>query len=98
MTTENQALLERFQAGKKLGLARAISLVEDERPGFQAFLHAVLETPRFAKRLGLTGPPGAGKSSLVAALTRAYRDQSEEVAVVAVDPTSPYSGGGSPRG
>ena len=93
MTRENQALLERFQEGKKLGLARAISLVEDERPGFQAFLHSVLETHRFAKRLGLTGPPGAGKSSLVAALTRAYRDQSEEVAVVAVDPTSPYSGG-----
>jgi LAO/AO transport system kinase len=93
MTSENQALLESFQTGKKLGLARAISLVEDERPGFEAFLHSVLETPRFAKRLGLTGPPGAGKSSLVAALTRAYRDQSEEVAVVAVDPTSPYSGG-----
>lgn len=93
MTTENRALLERFRAGKKVGLARAISLVEDERPGFQEFLHAILENPRFAKRVGLTGPPGAGKSSLVAALTRAYRDLSEEVGVVAVDPTSPYSGG-----
>ncbi|TFH64331.1 MAG: ATP-binding cassette domain-containing protein, partial [Gemmatimonadales bacterium] len=92
MTTENRALLERFRAGKKVGLARAISLVEDGRPGFQEFLHAILENPRFAKRVGLTGPPGAGKSSLVAALTRAYRDLSEEVGVVAVDPTSPYSG------
>jgi LAO/AO transport system kinase len=93
MTTDNRALLELFRAGKKVGLARAISLVEDERPGFQAFLHEVLETPRFAKRVGFTGPPGAGKSSLVAALTQAYRDRSEEVGVVAVDPTSPYSGG-----
>jgi LAO/AO transport system kinase len=93
LTTENQALLERFREGKKLGLARGISLVENERPGFQDFLHAVLETPRFAKRVGFTGPPGAGKSSLVAALTRAYRDQGEEVGIVAVDPTSPYSGG-----
>ena len=93
MTTENQALLEGFRAGKKVALARAISLVEDERPGFQEFLHVVLESPRFAKRLGFTGPPGAGKSSLVAALTKAYRDQSEQVGVVAVDPTSPYSGG-----
>jgi LAO/AO transport system kinase len=93
LTAENQALLERFREGKKLGLARAISLVEDERPGFQRFLHSVLETPRFANRVGLTGPPGAGKSSLVAALTKAYREQGEEVAVVAVDPTSPYSGG-----
>ena len=58
MTTENQALLDRFRTGEKVGLARAISLVEDERPGFQAFLHVVLETPRFAKRVGLTGPPG----------------------------------------
>ena len=93
LTTENRALLERFREGRKLGLARGISLVENERPGFQEFLHAVLETPRFAKRVGFTGPPGAGKSSLVAALTRAYRDQGEEVGVVAVDPTSPYSGG-----
>jgi len=93
MTAENQALLDRFRTGEKVGLARAISLIEDERPGFQAFLHTVLETPRFAKRVGFTGPPGAGKSSLVASLTRAYREQSEEVGVVAVDPTSPYSGG-----
>ncbi|MBT8397806.1 MAG: methylmalonyl Co-A mutase-associated GTPase MeaB [Gemmatimonadetes bacterium] len=93
ISTENQALLERFRAGKKVALARAISLVEDERPGFQAFLHAALETPRFSKRVGFTGPPGAGKSTLVAALTREFRDRSEDVAVVAVDPTSPYSGG-----
>ncbi|MFC1660217.1 methylmalonyl Co-A mutase-associated GTPase MeaB [Gemmatimonadota bacterium] len=90
---EMEALLGRFREGKKVGLARAISLVEDERPGFQGFLHRALETPRFARRVGFTGPPGSGKSSLVAALTRRYRDQGEEVAVVAVDPTSPYSGG-----
>lgn len=93
MTREDQVLLERFRAGEKVGLARAISLVENEGPGFQSFLHSVLETPRFAKRIGFTGPPGAGKSSLVAALTQAYREESEEVAVVAVDPTSPFSGG-----
>jgi LAO/AO transport system kinase len=93
LRVEDQALLERFQAGKKVGLARAISLVENEYPGFQAFLHAVLASGRFGRRLGLTGPPGAGKSTLVAALCRAYREGGEEVAVVAVDPTSPYSGG-----
>lgn len=93
LTVETRGVLERFRAGKKVGLARAISLVENERPGFQAFLHLVLETPRFASRVGFTGPPGAGKSSLVAALTRMYRSRQEEVAVVAVDPTSPFSGG-----
>jgi LAO/AO transport system kinase len=93
LSPENAALLERFREGRKVGLARAISLVENGRPGFQAFLHAVLETPRFARRVGFTGPPGAGKSSLVAGLARQYRSAEEDVAVVAVDPTSPYSGG-----
>jgi len=93
LSGENAALLERFRGGEKVGLARAISLVENGRPGFQAFLHAVLETPRFGRRVGLTGPPGAGKSSLVAGLAREYREAGEEVAVVAVDPSSPYSGG-----
>lgn len=93
MPREVLDLLERFRAGKKVGLARAISLVENQRPGFQAFLHAVLEEPRFARRVGFTGPPGAGKSSLVASLARNYRKAHEEVGVVAVDPTSPYSGG-----
>jgi LAO/AO transport system kinase len=93
LSLENAALLERFRGGKKVGLARAISLVENGLPGFQAFLHAVLATPRFANRVGFTGPPGAGKSSLVAGLARSYRELGEEVAIVAVDPTSPYSGG-----
>ncbi len=93
LSLENEALLERFRAGKKVGLARAISLVENEREGFQLFLHRALERQRFATRIGFTGPPGAGKSSLVAALARAFRGMGEEVAVVAVDPTSPYSGG-----
>lgn len=93
MPDEVLGLLERFRAGEKVGLARAISLVENQRPGFQAFLHAVLEEPRFARRVGFTGPPGAGKSSLVASAARLVRAGDEEVAVVAVDPTSPYSGG-----
>lgn len=93
LSAELEGLLSRFREGKKLGLARAISVVEDERPGFQVLLHRILDTPRFARRIGFTGPPGAGKSSLVAALTRRFRDGGEEVGIVAVDPTSPYSGG-----
>jgi LAO/AO transport system kinase len=93
LSGDTVALLERFRSGKKLGLARAITLVENRLPGFQAFLHTVLEEPRFARRIGFTGPPGAGKSSLVASLAARYREDDEEVGVVAVDPTSPYSGG-----
>jgi LAO/AO transport system kinase len=86
-------LLQRFEAGQRVALARAISVVENRRPGFEAFLHAVLERGLRAARVGLTGPPGAGKSSLVAGLASAYLAREEEVGVVAVDPTSPYSGG-----
>ncbi len=88
-----ERLLEGFREGKKVALARAITLAENHRPGFQAFLHAVLATPRFGRRVGFTGPPGAGKSSLVSNLAKGYREAGEEVAVVAVDPSSPYSGG-----
>ena len=88
-----ESLLGRFHAGKRTALARAISVIEDERPGFQGFLHRVLAVGPRAKRVGVTGPPGAGKSSLIAALANLCLARDEEVGVVAVDPTSPYSGG-----
>ncbi|MCG6956411.1 MAG: methylmalonyl Co-A mutase-associated GTPase MeaB [Gemmatimonadetes bacterium] len=88
-----QDLLERFRAGKTTALARAISLVEDERAGFQDFLHEVLKAGPSTARVGFTGPPGAGKSSIVATLATAYRGRGEDVGIVAVDPTSPFSGG-----
>ncbi len=86
-------LAERFRRGDKTALARAISVVENERPGFQDLLHAVLDRGPRALRIGFTGPPGAGKSSLIAAAATTYRTEGDEVGVVAVDPTSPYSGG-----
>ena len=87
------SLLESFQAGKRTALARAISLIENERSGFQGFLHRVLAVGPRARRVGVTGPPGGGKSSLIAALANLCCARKEEVGVVAVDPTSPYSGG-----
>ena len=86
-------LLDRFRDGQVPALARAISIVEDEREGFQSFLHSVMARGPRARRVGLTGPPGAGKSSLMAAAATIYRANEEHVGVVAVDPTSPYSGG-----
>jgi len=87
------SLLERFRAGKRAALARAISVIENERPGFQEFIHRVLATGPRARRVGVTGPPGGGKSSLIAELANLCRARDEEVGVVAVDPTSPISGG-----
>jgi LAO/AO transport system kinase len=87
-------LLEGVRNGHRLSLARAITLVENERTGFQALLHALLEPGASgAARVGVTGPPGAGKSSLVTAMARTLASREKGVGVVAVDPTSPYSGG-----
>ena len=86
-------LLVSFDAGQRAALARAISIVENHRDGFDALL-AVLH-PRLgrARRIGVTGPPGAGKSTITTALVEAMRADGLTVAVVAVDPTSPFTGG-----
>lgn len=94
LTPRQTELLERFRERRRVALGRAITLVENERPGFQALLHhALAGTGLRSARVGLTGPPGAGKSSLAAALSTAWRQHDEQVGVVAVDPTSPFSGG-----
>ncbi len=90
---ELRRLLERFRTGERGALARAISVVEDERRGFQRLLHDLISGGLRGRRIGVTGPPGAGKSSLVAGLCERYRDAGGGVGVVAVDPTSPFSGG-----
>jgi LAO/AO transport system kinase len=86
-------LMEAFSAGKRTALARAITLVENHRTGFESFLHALHGRLGQAHRIGITGPPGAGKSTLSAALVELYRKQGERVGVIAVDPTSPFTGG-----
>ena len=88
-----ERLVEDFRAGKRPALARAISMVEGGRPGVAALLRELLLARPQASRLGVTGPPGAGKSSLIAGLANLMREGGEEVAIVAVDPTSPFSGG-----
>ena len=86
-------LVEGLLAGRRIALARAISAVEDQDPGFRELLHAVHEKAGRAQRIGVTGPPGAGKSTLVAALIAYYRGRAQSIGVVAVDPTSPFTGG-----
>ena len=86
-------LIRRILAGERVPLARAISRVENETDGSIEILNACFERSGRAFRIGITGPPGAGKSTLVTRLAQAYRTRGESVAIVAVDPTSPFSGG-----
>src|SRR5918995_6873410 len=86
-------LLADLAAGKTAALARAISVVENGRPGFERLLAGVHRSLGQARRIGITGPPGAGKSTLVERLVLTYRSAGLRVAVVAVDPTSPFTGG-----
>ncbi|MBA3258945.1 MAG: methylmalonyl Co-A mutase-associated GTPase MeaB [Gemmatimonadales bacterium] len=88
-----ELLLTELLAGRTAALARAISVVENGRPGFERLLAGVHPSLGRARRVGITGPPGAGKSTLVERLVAAYRGAGLRVAVVAIDPTSPFTGG-----
>ena len=89
----DDALTAALLAGKVAALARAVSIVENGRSGYEELLATLHPRLGRARRIGLTGPPGAGKSTLTERLVTAYRVQGLRVAVVAVDPTSPFTGG-----
>ncbi|MGH9161654.1 MAG: methylmalonyl Co-A mutase-associated GTPase MeaB, partial [Vicinamibacteraceae bacterium] len=89
----NDSLVERLLGGDVRALARAISLIEDEAPERDALIRAVFPHTGRAYLVGVTGPPGAGKSTLVDRLTEVLRRQGQTVGIIAVDPTSPFTGG-----
>lgn len=90
-----EAVLAGLERGDTAALARAISLVENQREGFEQLLSELHRRigNRKVQRIGITGPPGAGKSTLTEQLVRTYRERGLKVAVIAVDPTSPFTGG-----
>jgi LAO/AO transport system kinase len=82
-----------IRAGDPRSLARAISIIEDNAPEALELLKALFPFTGGARIIGLTGAPGAGKSTLVDQLAREYRKQERKIGIIAVDPTSPYTGG-----
>jgi LAO/AO transport system kinase len=86
-------LAERLLAGDKRALARAISLVENDDPEGWALVQEVYPHTGRAAIVGLTGPPGVGKSTLIGALVRAARARDRNVAVLSIDPSSPFTKG-----
>jgi LAO/AO transport system kinase len=88
-----EKLLERFAAHDRRALARLMTRVENRAPDVPAIMRRIYPLAGRAAIIGLTGPPGAGKSTLVDRLIRRYRSAGRSVGVVAVDPSSPFSGG-----
>src|SRR5215469_6554577 len=92
-TSDLQSWVSRIRSGDVRALARAISTIEDNRPEARELLKALFNHTGHARVIGITGAPGAGKSTLVDQLAREYRKEGRTVGIIAVDPTSPYSGG-----
>jgi len=90
--SENQ-FLEKLVDGDRFSVARAISIVENEDPEAREILSSIFPHTGRAYRVGITGPPGAGKSTIANKLARFYRTQNQRVGIIAVDPTSPFTGG-----
>jgi LAO/AO transport system kinase len=97
LNPDNKLWIDHLRSGDVRTLARAISTVENRAPGWSELLKALFPHSGKARVLGLTGPPGAGKSTLVDQLARFYRSGDDKdkrtVGIIAVDPTSPYTGG-----
>jgi LAO/AO transport system kinase len=90
---DTQSQISRLRSGEPLALARAISAVENRAPGWSELLKALFPHTGKARIIGLTGAPGSGKSTLVDQLAKHYRKEKQKVGIIAVDPTSPYTGG-----
>lgn len=91
--SEADAILEGFKKGGLRSLSRLISWAENREPQTEGVLAKLFSKVGHAKIIGITGPPGAGKSTLVNHFIRFCRGQNEKVAVIAVDPVSPFTGG-----
>jgi LAO/AO transport system kinase len=86
-------LIDELLAGKHRALARVITKIENRSPGYRELVSRLHEHTGDAQVVGITGSPGAGKSTLVDKMANAYREQGHTVGVIAIDPSSPFTGG-----
>ncbi|NIP39122.1 MAG: methylmalonyl Co-A mutase-associated GTPase MeaB [Candidatus Dadabacteria bacterium] len=93
LSDKDKVLIDRLLKGDRASLARLISKIEDERNGASSILREITPHTGNSYILGITGPPGAGKSTFVSSLTALYRKRGRKVGIIAVDPSSPFTGG-----
>ncbi len=89
----NESLLENLSHGNKRIVSRVISLIENDNQKSEELISQIFSKTGNAYRIGITGPPGAGKSTITNQLTKLYASQNKTVGIVAIDPTSPFTGG-----
>ncbi|MHA2346750.1 MAG: methylmalonyl Co-A mutase-associated GTPase MeaB [Candidatus Hodarchaeales archaeon] len=88
-----EELIERVLQGNRRAIAKAITLVENHPTDCEVFIQKIFPNTGNSHVIGITGPPGSGKSSLVNNLAKEYRKLNKRIGIIAVDPTSPFSGG-----
>ncbi|MDG5817483.1 methylmalonyl Co-A mutase-associated GTPase MeaB [Natronococcus sp. A-GB7] len=93
MNADDETLLAELLEGKHRALARTISKIENRAPGYRELISELYAQTGEAEVIGITGSPGAGKSTLVDKLAETYRERGETVGVIAIDPSSPFTGG-----
>ena len=93
MTTTPVSLIDELIAGDQRALALAISAIEDRKPGYRELVGRLHHETTDAHIIGVTGSPGSGKSTLVNRLAEFYRSRDETVGIIAIDPSSPFTGG-----